>query len=67
MKWICVPAIEQQARRMRAEDLQRREAIVLPRLQGYREIGKRIACALVAAAHAMEPLFSWNPTSSDSK
>ncbi len=67
MRWISIPAIELQARRMRAEDLQHRQAIVLPRLQGYREIGKMIACALVAVAHAIEPLFSWNPTGSGNK
>lgn len=62
MSLINIAAVEQQARRLRAEDLRRRQPILAPRMGAYLyELGECLARLAVPAARAIQPFFSWNP------
>lgn len=62
MSPLNLPAIERQARQMRAEEMQRIQGLFVMRLQLY---GQLLAAASLSALKAigasLRPLFSWNP------
>jgi hypothetical protein len=64
---INIPAIEQKARQLRAEEMQRIEGIFSDRIGLY---GKLLAGTVLTGAIALtelvRPLFSWNPRASRS-
>jgi hypothetical protein len=64
---INIPAIEQKARQLRAEEMQRIEGIFSERIGLY---GKLLAGTVLTGAIALtelvRPLFSWNPRASRS-
>ena len=62
MSPVNIPAIEQQARRLRAEEMQRIQGLVSTRLGLYaRLLGATGLSGLVAVGEILRPLFSWNP------
>ena len=59
---INIPAIEQQARKLRAEEMQRVQGLVSARLRSHaRLLGATALSGLVAVSEILRPLFSWNP------
>ena len=59
---INIPQIEQEARLLRASEMQRIEGLMLARLGLYfRLLAASGLCALNALAESVRPLFSWNP------
>ena len=59
---LNIPAIEQEARKLRAEEMQRIQGLVLARLRlAARLLGATALSGLVAASEILRPLFSWNP------
>lgn len=59
---IDIPAIEQRARRLRAEEMRRIEGLVAQRMGLYfRLLGGSLLAALRLVSEALRPLFSWNP------
>lgn len=62
MSPINISQIEQQARLLRATEMQRIEGLMLARLGLYfRLLAASGLCALNALAESVRPLFSWNP------
>jgi len=62
MSPINIPAIEREARRMRAEEMRRISGLVSARMGQYG--GLLLATArsgLAAIGEGLRPLFSWNP------
>ena len=59
---LDITAIEQQARKMRAEEMRHINGLIAARLQLYgRLLGATALSALAAIADSLRPLFSWNP------
>jgi hypothetical protein len=59
---LNIPAIEQEARRLRAEEMQRVQGLVSARLALYaRLLGATALSGLMAVSESLRPLFSWNP------
>ena len=62
MSPIDLTKIEQEARQLRAEELQRIEGLIATRLDLYgRLLAATALAALTAAGESLRPLFSWNP------
>ncbi len=62
MSPINVSMIEQNARRLRAEEMQRIQGLMLARLGLYFRLMAASALSAVAAlGESVRPLFSWNP------
>ena len=62
MSFINVVVIEQEARQLRAKEVQRISGLVSARLRVYLGIiGATTMIGLTAAGKALRPLFSWNP------
>lgn len=62
MSPIDIVAIEHQARRLRAQEIQRIQGLVSARLGVHlRLLGATALSGLTAAGRALRPLFSWNP------
>lgn len=59
---IDIAAIEQRARQLRAEELQRIQGLLSARLRVYGHLlGASLHTGLVAASESLRHLFSWNP------
>lgn len=59
---LNIPAIEQEARRMRAEEMRRISGLVSARMGQYGQLLRTTACSgLAAIGEGLRPLFSWNP------
>ncbi len=59
---LNIPAIEQEARKLRAEEMQRIHGLVSARLRLYGQLLVATALpGLVAVSEALRLLFSWNP------
>ncbi|MDD5250526.1 MAG: hypothetical protein PHY45_16220 [Rhodocyclaceae bacterium] len=57
---IDIPALEQRARDMRAEELRRLEGVFLERMRVYaRLLGASLLLLLEFVSEALRPLFSW--------
>lgn len=64
MSPIDIVAIEHQARRLRAQEIQRIQGLVAARVRVYLGLlGATALSGLTAAGKALRPLFSWNPQS----
>ena len=62
MKPIDIVRIEQEARQLRARELQRIEGVIAARLGLYgRLLAATALSALAAVGERLRPLFSWNP------
>ncbi len=62
MSPINVSKIEQNARKLRAEEMQRIQGLMLARLGLYfRLLSASGLAALAALTESVRPLFSWNP------
>lgn len=62
MKRIDIIAIEQQARRLRAEEMQRLGGVIGERLHlAGRLLAASLGAGLNAIGHGLRQLFSWNP------
>lgn len=62
MSPINVSMIEQNARRLRAEEMQRIQGLMLARLGLYfRLLAASALSAVDALGESVRPLFSWNP------
>jgi len=62
MDSLNIAAIEQQARRLRAQEMQRIQGLIAERLRVYgRLLGATLLSGLAAVADSLRPLFSWNP------
>ena len=62
MSPLSIPAIEQKARQLRAEEMQRIRGLVSARLRLYgRLLGATALSGLVAIGESVRPLLSWNP------
>lgn len=62
MSPIDITAIEQQARRLRAEEMQRVQGLVSARLRVYGQLlTATVLSALAVIGRSLRPLFSWNP------
>jgi hypothetical protein len=62
MSPIDIPAIEQQARRLRAEEIQHVQGLVSQRMGLYGKLLRASAVAgLMALGEVLRRLFSWNP------
>ena len=62
MSPINVSKIEQNARRLRAEEMQRIQGLMLARLALYfRLLAASALYAVAALGESVRPLFSWNP------
>lgn len=65
MSPINVSKIEQQARKLRAEEMQRLQGLMLARVGLYfRLLAASSLAALAVLAESVRPLFSWNPQAS---
>lgn len=65
---ISIPAIEQEARRLRAEEMQRVSGLVSARLRLYGQlIGASALSGLIAVGEILRPLLSWNPQDKTSR
>jgi hypothetical protein len=65
---IDIAAIEQQARRLRAEEMQRVQGLMSERMRVYALlIAHTLLVALGATSNALRALFSWNPQAPDSR
>lgn len=59
---LNIPAIEQQARRMRAEEMRRINGVISSRLRVYGELaGATLMTSLAIIGTSLRRLFSWNP------
>lgn len=59
---INIAAIEQEARRLRAEELQRMQGLISARLRVYGQLlGATAQVGLMAVGESLRHLFSWNP------
>ena len=59
---LSIPAIEQEARKLRAEEIRRIQGLVSARLGLYgRLLGATALSGLAAVSKRLRPLFSWNP------
>jgi len=59
---LSIAAIEQEARKLRAEEMQRVQGLVSVRLRLYgRLLGATALSGLAAVSKLLRPLFSWNP------
>lgn len=59
---VDIGVIEQEARRLRAEDLRRGEPVFSERSRLYlRLFGASLVSAAVFVGEVVRPLFSWNP------
>ncbi len=59
---LNIPAIEQEARKLRAEEMQRIQGLVSVRLSLYiRLLGATALSGLAAVSEILRLLFSWNP------
>ena len=59
---LSIPAIEQRARQLRAEEMQRIRGLVSARLRQYGHLlGATALSGLVAIGESLRPLLSWNP------
>ncbi|MCX7148049.1 MAG: hypothetical protein NTY05_01375 [Rhodocyclales bacterium] len=62
MNPIDIVRIEQEARQLRAKELQRIEGLIAARLGLYgRLLAATALSALAAIGESLRPLFSWNP------
>ena len=62
MSPIDVSKIEQQARRLRAEEIQRIQGLMQARLGLYfRLLAASVLSVLNVLAESVRPLFAWNP------
>jgi len=62
---LNIPAIEQEARQMRAAEMQRIGGLMSARMGLYaRLLGATALLALIAAGEGLRLLFSWNPQAS---
>jgi hypothetical protein len=62
MVTLNIIVIEQEARRLRAEDLRRGEPVFAERtLLCAHLLGASVASLATALGRALRPLFSWNP------
>lgn len=62
MNPIDIPAIEQQARRLRAAEIQRINGLFAERVGLVARLAaKSLAAGAMAVSEALRPLFSWNP------
>jgi len=62
MSPINIALIEQEARKMRAEELQRIQGLISARLHIYGQLMAATALSgLAAIGDILRPLFSWNP------
>lgn len=62
MSNLDIAKIEQQARRLRAEEMQRIHGLFVARLQVYgRLLGGSLATGLTTIGRSLRSLFSWNP------
>ena len=62
MSPLNIAAIEQEARQLRAEEMQRIQGLVSARLRLYgRLLGATALSGLTAISESLRPLFSWNP------
>lgn len=65
---IDIVAIEQEARRLRAEEMRRIERVCAQRMGLYfRLLGGSFISVLAWLSEALRPLFSWNPQAPRSK
>lgn len=59
---IDIPAIERQARALRAQEIQRLQGLFAERLSLYLVLlGSSLLAVLEVLANALRPAFSWNP------
>lgn len=59
---IDIPAIERQARTLRAQEIQRLQGLFAERLSLYVVLlGSSLLAGLEVLANALRPAFSWNP------
>ena len=59
---LNIAAIEQEARKLRAEEMQRIQGLVSARLRLYGQLlGATALSGLTALSESLRPLFSWNP------
>lgn len=59
---VDIGVIEQEARRLRAEDLRRGEAVLAKRTSIYLHLlGANLLSVAAFVGDALRPLFSWNP------
>lgn len=59
---IDIPAIERQARALRAQEIQRLQGLFAERLSLYMVLlGSSLLAGLEVLANALRPAFSWNP------
>lgn len=59
---IDITKIEQQARQMRAEEMQRINGLISARLSAYGELlAATLVSGLALVARSVRSLFSWNP------
>ena len=59
---LSIPAIEQKARQLRAEEMQRSRGLVSARLRLYGQLlGATALSGLIAIGESVRPLLSWNP------
>lgn len=62
MNPIDIVRIEQEARQLRAQELQRIEGLIAARVALYgRLLAGSALSALAALGESLRPLFSWNP------
>ena len=62
MNPIDIPAIEQQARRLRAAEIQRVNGLFVERARLVAKLAaESLAVGAVAVSEALRPMFSWNP------
>jgi hypothetical protein len=62
MEPLNIPAIEQEARLLRAQEIQRFEGLIAARLGVYAQLlGATLVAALTAVSKRLRTLFSWNP------
>lgn len=62
MSLINVVAIEQEARKLRALEIQRIQGLVSARLGAYANLlSTKVLSGLTVAGRKLRPLFSWNP------
>jgi len=62
MNPIDIPAIEEQARRLRAAEIQRLNGLFAERARLVAKLAaESLAAGATAASEALRPAFSWNP------
>lgn len=67
MERLNIAAIEQQARRLRAAEMQRIHGLISARLFQYGQLlGATLLSALKLIGESLRPMFSWNPRQGNS-